>query len=204
MIRYTTGNLLESNADALVNTVNTVGVMGKGIALMFKEAYPDNYRAYRLACKRHEVIVGHMFVTQSNRIDGHKWIINFPTKQDWRRPSQLDWIVHGLSDLKRVIQDRNIRSVALPPLGSGNGGLEWSEVRARIEESLQDLRDVDILVYEPTATYQNVSKRTGLQKLTPARALIGEIIRRYSILGNRVHLIRGAKAGVVHRHERSR
>jgi O-acetyl-ADP-ribose deacetylase (regulator of RNase III) len=183
MIRYLTGNLLESDADALVNTVNTVGVMGKGIALMFKEAFPNNYRSYRLACKRNEVRVGHMFVTQSSRIDSHKWIINFPTKEDWRRPSQLGWIVEGLADLKRVIRDRNIHSIALPPLGAGNGGLEWSEVRSKIEEALQDLRDVDILVYEPTATYQNVAKRTGVQKLTPARALIGEVIRRYSILG---------------------
>jgi O-acetyl-ADP-ribose deacetylase (regulator of RNase III) len=183
MIRYLTGNLLDSNADALVNTVNTVGVMGKGIALMFKDAFPDNYRAYRLACKRKEVRVGQMFVTQSNRIDGHKWIINFPTKQDWRRPSELKWIVEGLEDLKRVILDRSIRSIALPPLGAGNGGLEWSSVRSKIEDALRGLSDVDILVYEPTATYQNVAKRSGVQKLTPARALIGEIIRRYSILG---------------------
>ena len=172
MVRYTTGNLLDSKADALVNTVNTVGVMGKGIALMFKDAFPDNYRAYRAASKRGEIKLGQMFVTQSSKIDRHQWIINFPTKAHWRQPSRIEWIEAGLVDLKRVIRDSGIKSVALPPLGSGNGGLDWQIVRPRIEEALADLADVDVYVFEPTEAYQNVSKRAGLDKLTP-----------YSILG---------------------
>ncbi len=183
MIRYTTGNLLESNAEALVNTVNTVGVMGKGIALMFKEAFPDNFKAYTIACKRGEVVIGRMFVTHCNDMYGPKWIINFPTKKHWRQPAKIEWVVEGLSDLKEFIRRNNICSVAIPPLGAGNGGLEWQEVRPKIEDALAELSDVDIVVYEPTPAYQNVAKRTGVAKLTPARALVAEIIRRYWVLG---------------------
>lgn len=183
MIRYTSGNLLDSGAEALVNTVNTVGVMGKGIALMFKEAFPENFKAYDIACKREEVVVGKVFVTQRSDMLGPQWIVNFPTKKHWRHPSKLEWIEAGLEDLKRVIIQNHIHSIALPPLGAGNGGLEWVQVRPRIEAVLGDLPDVDILVYEPTAKYQNVAKRTGVEKLTPARALIAEIVRRYWVLG---------------------
>jgi O-acetyl-ADP-ribose deacetylase (regulator of RNase III) len=133
MIKYTRGNLLESKAEALVNTVNTVGVMGKGVALMFKSAYPENFKAYEAACRRNEVKVGHMFVTERQAMLGPKWIINFPTKQHWRGKSKMEWIEAGLEDLKRVIAEKNIHSIAIPPLGSGNGGLNWLEVRARIE-----------------------------------------------------------------------
>jgi O-acetyl-ADP-ribose deacetylase (regulator of RNase III) len=183
MMKFTQGNLLEAPAEALVNTVNTVGVMGKGIALMFKEAFPENFRAYEDACKHKEVRVGRMFVTETSSLEGPRWIINFPTKKHWRQSSKLEWIVEGLGDLRRVIQDRNIRSIALPPLGVGNGGLDWSEVRPEVQRALGDLQDVDILVYEPTDKYQNVAKRTGVEKLTPARALIAEMIRRYWVLG---------------------
>ncbi len=182
-MKFTQGNLFEAPAEALVNTVNTVGVMGKGIALMFKEAFPENFRAYEDACKHEEVRVGRMFVTETSSLEGPRWIINFPTKKHWRQSSKLEWIVEGLDDLRRVIQDRNIRSIALPPLGAGNGGLDWSEVRPEVQRALGDLQDVDILVYEPTDKYQNVAKRTGVEKLTPARALIAEMIRRYWVLG---------------------
>jgi O-acetyl-ADP-ribose deacetylase (regulator of RNase III) len=183
MITYTQGNLLDADVDALVNTVNTFGIMGKGIALMFKEAFPQNFRAYEAACKYKEVRIGHMFVTERRDLVGPKWIINFPTKNHWRHPSKLEWISEGLRDLRRVIVDHHIRSIALPPLGSGNGGLDWSQVRPLIERELQDLSDVRIVVFEPTAKYQNVAKRSGLEKLTPARALIAELVRRYSVLG---------------------
>lgn len=183
MMRFTQGNLLEARVEALVNTVNTVGVMGKGIALMFKEAFPPNFRAYEHACKRKEVKIGHMFVTENPAFEGPRWIINFPTKKHWRQPSKLEWISEGLKDLRRVIQEKGIRSIALPPLGSGNGGLEWSDVRAEVERILGDVKGVDILVYEPTEKYQNVAKRTGLEKLTPARVLIAEMVRRYWVLG---------------------
>lgn len=183
MIRYTQGNILEAPADALVNTVNEVGVMGKGVALMFSEAFPENARAYVEACKHGKVRVGHMFVTQNKELVQPRWIINFPTKKHWRAPSRLEWIQSGLDDLVWVIKEKGIRSVALPPLGSGNGGLEWAVVRGVIESALARLPDVDVLIYSPTRTYQNVSKNEGLDKLTPARALITELVRRYSILG---------------------
>ncbi|WP_313015314.1 macro domain-containing protein [Brevundimonas sp.] len=183
MIRYTSGNLFESGAEALVNTVNTVGVMGKGIALMFKEAFPENFKAYDLACKRDEVVVGKVFVTRRSDMLGPQWIINFPTKKHWRYPSKVEWIEEGLNDLKRFIVENGVRSIALPPLGAGNGGLDWTLVRPRIEAALGDLQDVEIIVYEPIAKYQNVAKRAGVEKLTPARALIAEIVRRYWVLG---------------------
>ena len=183
MMRFVQGNLLEAPVEALVNTVNTVGVMGKGIALMFKEAFPANFRAYEDACKRHEIKIGRMFVTETGALSGPKWIINFPTKKHWRQPSKLEWITEGLGDLKRVIEQKHIHSVALPPLGSGNGGLNWSDVREEVERVLGDLENVEVVVYEPIEKYQNVAKRTGVEKLTPARALVAEMIRRYWVLG---------------------
>ncbi len=183
MITFITGNLLDSEAEALVNTVNTVGVMGKGIALMFKEAFPDNFVRYQAACRHKEISVGRMFVTERKNLMGPKWIVNFPTKRHWRQPSRLVWIVSGLDDLRRVIVENGIRSIALPPLGSGNGGLDWQDVRPRIAAALGSLTDVDIVVYEPTPQYRNVSKRAGVEKLTPARALVVELVRQYWVLG---------------------
>lgn len=182
MIRFGTGNLLESDAEALVNTVNTVGVMGKGIALMFKEAFPANFKAYAAACKAGHITVGKMFVTERADMYGPKWIINFPTKRHWRHPSKLEWVREGLHDLKKVLRDNKISSVALPPLGAGNGGLDWSDVKREIVDVLGDLQDVDVQVFEPTRAYQNVAKRDGAQSLTPARAIIAELVRRYWVL----------------------
>lgn len=183
MIYYTRGNLLEADTEALVNTVNTVGVMGKGVALMFKEAFPDNFRAYSEACKRGEVEVGRMFVTERDALIGPRWIINFPTKQHWRSRTRMEWVESGLVDLVRIIRKQGIRSVAVPPLGCGNGGLQWEAVRLRIESAMSELEDVDVWVYEPTREYQNVQKRPGVENLTPARALIAEAVRRYSVQG---------------------
>lgn len=183
MMRFTEGNLFDAPVEAIVNTVNTVGVMGKGIALMFKERFPDNYDAYAAACKRGEVQAGTMFVTRSPELTGPRWIINFPTKKHWRQQSKLEWIAEGLQDLRKVIQEKHIRSVAIPPLGSGNGGLNWAEVRALIETALTDLADTEVVIYEPTAKYQNVAKGRGVEKLTPARAMVAEMIRRYGLLG---------------------
>jgi O-acetyl-ADP-ribose deacetylase (regulator of RNase III) len=183
MIKFLQGNLLDAPTEAVVNTVNTVGVMGKGIALMFKEAFPENFRAYEEACKRKEIQVGHMFVTENLTFEGPRWIINFPSKKHWRQPSKLEWIVDGLIDMRRVVEEKGIRSIAVPPLGCGNGGLDWSDVRPEIERALAPLDNVDVLVFEPTAKYQNVAKRTGVMKLTPARALVAEMVRRYWVLG---------------------
>lgn len=188
MITFTQGNLLEARAEALVNTVNTVGVMGKGIALMFKERFDDNFRRYAAACKAKEVHTGKMFVTQVNELDGPRWIINFPTKQHWRAPSRMEWVVEGLHDLRRFLVEQQVKSIAIPPLGAGNGGLVWADVRKHIEQALGDL-DIEILVFEPTDQYQNVAKRTGIEKLTPARALIAELVRRYWVLGMECSLL---------------
>ncbi|MCF3946469.1 macro domain-containing protein [Acidiphilium sp. AL] len=182
MIRYTQGNLLAADVDALVNTVNTVGVSGKGIALMFKENYPENFRAYETASKAGQLAPGGLFVTERHDMLGPRFIINFATKKHWRHPSRLEWIRQGLVALREEIEARGIRSIAIPPLGAGNGGLDWGDVKPLIANALGDL-DCEIAVYEPTGAYQNVVRRHGVEKLTPARALMAEMIRRYEILG---------------------
>jgi O-acetyl-ADP-ribose deacetylase (regulator of RNase III) len=194
MIRFAQGNLLDADAEALVNTVNTVGVMGKGIALMFKDAFPQNFRAYAAACKAGEVEVGRMFVTERGGLGpGPRWIVNFPTKMHWRNPSRLAWIEAGLADLVAVIESLGIRSIALPPLGSGNGGLPWEAVRSRIEVASASLPEVDIVIYEPSGTYRNGAKRAGVERLTPSRALVAELIRRYGTMGLDCSLLEAQK-----------
>lgn len=189
MITYTQGNLLDAEVEALVNTVNTVGVMGKGIALMFKERFPANMAAYAKACKAGEVQTGKMFITETGELMGPRWIINFPTKQHWRANSRMQWIIEGLTDLRRFIEDQGVRSIAIPPLGAGNGGLNWDEVKPHIERALGNLQGVQIVVYEPTVKYQNVAKTQGVETLTPARALIAELVRRYWVLGMECSLL---------------
>ncbi len=157
MIRFIQGDLLQADTEAVVNAVNTVGVMGKGIALAFKHAYPANFAEYESACKAQQVRIGCMFVTESRVPDGPRWIINFPTKRHWRQPSRLEWIEEGLVDLRRVILDCQIRSIAIPPLGCGLGGLDWQQVRPAIAAALNDL-DVDIRVYEPLPVGQAKSR----------------------------------------------
>jgi hypothetical protein len=129
------------------------------------------------------VRVGEIFVTERAAVTGPPWILNFPTKQHWRSASKMEWVSAGLADLRRVITEKGIRSVAVPPLGTGQGGLEWSRVKQAILSELEGLADVEILVYEPTSRYQNVAKRSGVEKLTPGRALIAELVRRYWVLG---------------------
>lgn len=185
MITYETGNLLTAHVEALVNTVNTVGVMGKGIALQFKEAFPENYRAYAAACKKGAVVTGSMFITETNRMDGLRYIINFPTKMHWKYPSKLEFIRDGLEDLKRVILEKNIRSIALPPLGCGNGGLDWAMVKPLIEEILHDL-PVSILVYEPSEAVKTIlaaEHNKTPAKLTPPRAMMLSLLYHYRSLG---------------------
>ncbi|OKP02747.1 type II toxin-antitoxin system antitoxin DNA ADP-ribosyl glycohydrolase DarG [Xenorhabdus eapokensis] len=189
MIHYTKGNLLDSDVEALVNTVNTVGVMGKGIALMFKERFPLNMALYKKACNSGDVETGKIFVTETGELVRPRWIVNFPTKQHWRSPSKMEWIVEGLSDLKDWIVKNNIKSIAIPPLGAGNGGLNWDDVKPAIEVALSPLNEVNIYIYEPIARYQNVSKKKGIDALTPARAMIAELIRRYWILGMECSLL---------------
>lgn len=154
MIHYTHGNLLDAPTDALVNAVNTVGVMGKGIALMFKERFPRNMQAYTEACKAKQVQTGKMFVTETGELLGPRLIINFPTKRHWRANSQMEWIEAGLEDLCRCIVEHQICSIAIPPLGAGNGGLNWLDVKPKIEAALSDLPNIEIHIYEPIDKYQ--------------------------------------------------
>lgn len=140
---------MTANAEALVNPVNTVGVMGKGLALQFKQQYPENYKRYKTAANAGELQTGKMFVMPTHRTDGVKWIINFPTKKHWRNPSKMQYIKAGLDDLINVIETYQILSVALPALGCGLGGLRWLEVKSLIERKLGGLPGVEIFVYEP-------------------------------------------------------
>jgi len=149
MIKIVSGNLLDAKVDALVNTVNTVGVMGKGLALQFKKAFPANCKAYEAAAKLGTVEIGTMFVFETGGIVLPRYIVNFPTKRHWRSPSQLEYIDLGLRDLVKVIRERKIRSIAIPPLGAGLGGLGWGDVRPLIEHALADVAEVEIFVFEP-------------------------------------------------------
>jgi O-acetyl-ADP-ribose deacetylase (regulator of RNase III) len=183
MLTYAQGNLLDAPADALVNTVNEVGVMGKGIALMFKEGYPEASAEYEREAKAGRVKVGTVLAVPNHRLVGPRWIIHFPTKRHWRNPSKLEWVRDGLRDLVQVIRDKQIESIALPPLGCGNGGLDWGLVRREIEAAAAEVPGVNVLVFAPTDQYQNTAKREGVEDLTPARALIAELVRRYAVLG---------------------
>jgi O-acetyl-ADP-ribose deacetylase (regulator of RNase III) len=156
---------------------------------MFKDRFDLNYRLYASACKAKQVRVGHMFITETGELNGPRWVINFPTKEHWKAPSRLEWIEAGLQDLKYALQKLRIRSVAIPPLGAGNGGLDWPSVKARIDSALKDLHEVEVIVFEPTDRYQNVAKRAGAEKLTPARALIAEMVRRYWVVGMECSLL---------------
>ncbi|MBC6437038.1 MAG: macro domain-containing protein [Rhodobacteraceae bacterium] len=195
MVTFTQGNLLEADVEAVVNTVNTAGIMGKGIALMFKEQFPRNFEAYARACKAGEVRIGKMFVTEQEGLFNPRWIINFPTKTHWRVKTKTEWVEDGLKDLIRVIDQHNIRSIAIPPLGCGNGGLDWRDVRPMIEAALHRRGGVDAIVYEPTLTYQNVVQRTGVEKLTPARALVAAMVRSYCTLGIDCSILEVQKLG---------
>jgi O-acetyl-ADP-ribose deacetylase (regulator of RNase III) len=175
MIQYEIGNLLDSNAEALVNTVNTDGVMGKGIALQFKHTFPNNYKIYVKACANKEIGIGKLLVTEEESLlTGKKIIINFPTKTSWRKPSEYSYIEEGMLDLTRIIKEKNIKSIAIPPLGSGNGGLEWNKVRSLLEGHLAQV-ECDIRIYQPNAAVQEVLKKERV-KLTPARAMLLSVL----------------------------
>ena len=181
MIRFTTGDILAEDVEALVNTVNCVGVMGRGIALQFKKAYPENFHAYAEACKSGEVRPGHMFVYETGALTNPRYIVNFPTKRHWRNNSRMDDIESGLRALANVIRERGIRSIAVPPLGSGLGGLEWREVRPCIEQALGEFGNLDVVVFEPRdalATERIVRSRV-IPKMTEGRAALVGLMDRY-------------------------
>lgn len=150
-IKYVSGDIFDCEAEAIVNTINCVGVMGRGLALQFKNKYPENFQAYQQACKLGGVQTGKMFVFQNNQPSSPRYIINFPTKEHWRNNSKIEYIETGLQDLISVIQQNHIQSIAIPPLGAGLGGLDWQLVKQKIEHSLSHLDNVDIYVYEPVA-----------------------------------------------------
>jgi len=149
MIHFVSGNLLDAKVDALVNPVNTAGVMGKGLALQFKKAFPANFVAYAAAAKAGELQTGKMFVFDAGGSVLPRYIVNFPTKRHWRSPSKLEYIASGLEDLVAVVRDRKLRSIAVPPLGAGLGGLAWHDVRPLIARALGELSDVEVRVFEP-------------------------------------------------------
>lgn len=181
MIEYTGGNILHADAEALVNTVNCVGVMGRGIALQFKNAYPKNFKVYEAACQRQEVQPGQMFVYATGELANPRFIINFPTKRHWRDNSRMEDIESGLLDLVEVIRSNNIHSIAIPPLGSGLGGLEWDDVRPRIEKALEALPQVKVLLYEPKGapTSDKMLHKREAPKMTAGRAALVELMSRY-------------------------
>lgn len=181
MIEEGTGNLLTADVDALVNTVNTVGVMGKGIALQFKRAHPGNYAAYRAACERGEVRIGEMFVHDTGRLGPRRYIVNFPTKKHWRSPSRLEDIRTGLEDLVHVVRGLEVTSIALPALGCGNGGLHWPTVRSLIEEAFQALPDVRVVLFPPAGAPDPATMPVGTRRprLTENRATLLVALNRY-------------------------
>ncbi len=195
MIEITRGNLLKADVEALVNTVNTVGVMGKGIALQFKQAFPENYQAYRRAYEQGELEPGRMFVFETGRMVNPRYIVNFPTKRHWRNKSRLEDVRSGLDALAGEIREREIASVAIPPLGCGNGGLDWDVVRPLIEEAMAKVPDIRALVYEPAGAPdpKTMPVRTPRPKMTRARALMIKLLDEYAALGYSRSLLEAQK-----------
>lgn len=187
MIEFTTGNMLTTDVEALVNTVNTQGVMGKGIALQFKKSFPDMFKVYLAACKAGEVFIGRMHVVALEGIVNPRYIINFPTKQDWRKPSQMTYIESGLQDLVRVVRELGISSISVPPLGCGNGGLPWSLVRPKIEAAFSELPEVRVLLFAPHAN--QMPNRTARPTMTLSRAVVLKLLQQYCVLGYELTLL---------------
>ena len=184
MIKYKTGDLFNEDVEALVNSVNCVGVMGRGIALQFKNLFPDNFKEYAKACKHKEVQPGQMFVFETKQLANPRYIINFPTKRHWRGKSRMEDIESGLKSLVSEVRERNIQSIAIPPLGSDLGGLNWSDVRPLIDTTLRELGDVDVFVFTPGSAPSDgrPNRSKNVPKMTPARAALVSLMHRY-ILG---------------------
>lgn len=191
MITYTKGNILRADAEALVNTVNCVGFMGKGIALQFKKAYPENFTEYQKACRAKEVQPGRMHVYPTGRMLNPHYIINFPTKRHYRQPSRYEDIESGLKALVAEIRRLEIRSVAVPPLGCGLGGLEWGKVKGMIEQAFAELPDIQVLLFEPGETPAANTMPIGSErpKLTVPRALFIRLMQQYGQSAYRLTLL---------------
>ncbi len=181
MIHKVKGDILKADVEALVNTVNTVGVMGRGIALQFKRAFPENFRAYRKACEGGEVETGSVFTFDSGSMINPRYIINFPTKKHWRNKSKMEYIEQGLESLADEIKRLNITSIAVPPLGCGLGGLNWSKVFKLILTALSNIEGLTVLVYEPAGVpkVKMMQNRTEKPKMTFGRAVLLRLMKDY-------------------------
>ena len=181
MFELTTGNILESEAEALVNTVNCVGVMGRGIALQFKRAYPENFKAYKKACAAKEVVPGKMFVHDLNTLSNPRYIVNFPTKRHWRAKSSIEDVEAGLYDLADFVDKSDVKSIAIPPLGCGLGGLNWGDVRPLIEKVFEALPEVKVILFEPAGAPapDRMATTSAAPRMTAGRAALLGLMHRY-------------------------
>jgi len=188
MIQISSGNLLKADAEAIVNTVNCVGIMGKGVALQFKQAYPENFVAYAKACKSGEVQLGKMFVFQTGSLFNPRYIINFPTKNHWKEKSKLNDIKTGLKELVRIVRELDIQSIAVPPLGCGNGGLEWEEVRPAIQQAFAELENVHVLLWTPFGAPKadEIIVNTKTPNMTLIRALMVKLLSIYHVFDTKL------------------
>lgn len=175
------GDILHAETEALVNTVNCVGVMGRGIALQFKKAFPENYKIYKHACDDNQLAPGKMLIWNRNSLESPQYIINFPTKIHWRGSSEMEFIESGLKALVEEVKRLNIRSIAVPPLGCSLGGLQWEDVRPRIVSAFSELPDVKVAIYPPEGApaAETMAKDSKVPKMTPGRAVLIELIRQY-------------------------
>lgn len=180
-VRIKSGDLLKEDVEAIVNTVNCVGVMGKGIALQFKQRWPQNFKAYEAACERNEVEPGKMFIYDRGEWEKPRYIINFPTKAHWRADSKIEYIKSGLRDLVSQVKRLGIKSIALPPLGCGNGGLDWGDVKQLILAAFKESPQVQVSLFEPKGAppAQEMANLTKKPSMTPGRAAIITVISIY-------------------------
>ena len=178
MIEYKNGDILREDVEAIVNTVNCVGIMGRGLALQFKNKFPQNFKEYQLACTNKEVQLGKMFVHQTGQLINPKYIINFPTKGHWKQNSKIEDISNGLDDLITIIEKYSIKSIAIPPLGSGLGGLDWNQVKKLIEEKLKNI-NCTIILFEPLEQKIEKSITKEIPKMTAGRAALIGLMDRY-------------------------
>lgn len=178
MIEYKNGDILREDVEAIVNTVNCVGIMGRGLALQFKNKFPQNFKEYQLACTNKEVQLGKMFVHQTGQLINPKYIINFPTKGHWKQNSKIEDISNGLDDLITIIEKYSIKSIAIPPLGSGLGGLDWKIVKKLIEEKLKNI-NCTIILFEPLEQKIEKSITKEIPKMTAGRAALIGLMDRY-------------------------
>ena len=185
-LTFKTGDMFEERAEAIVNTVNCVGVMGKGVALEFKRRWPDNFKAYKRLCDKHDLRPGKVYIHENTGMfhaDGRKFLINFPTKDHWRAKSKIEFIGKGLEDFVAQIQQLRIRSVVLPPLGCGNGGLDWDDVKPLIAEKLSPISNIDFIVFAPDGEKEAVeAERTSTVRMTFERAILLKAFNDLSVL----------------------